>query len=198
MAYATRVLLLVVLAILLVGGLWWWLSDGVGSDIVVDNNPDVVLDDNDNLPPSYPTGWLIAQGSAADFYYPPTLVVGATTTYAQAVDWPPSLTTGTTTYECVEAGTETERAGGTEEVRVSGTNYCRTISAEGAAGSTYRQYAYVWAHDNGTATLTFSARFPNCANYDGAEVDACEATQASFSPDSLAHSIAETIEWNQI
>lgn len=116
-----------------------------------------------------------------DFTYPEEL----DTTYIHPVDWPPQLRVEEQSYSCLEAGSETERAGRTEERVLDGSRYCVTTIAEGAAGSVYRQYVYAFAENDRTAYLTFSLRFPQCGNYGEPEKSLCEEEQAAFDPDTL-------------
>lgn len=190
---STRIVVLVLaLVLLLSAGLWWWSSSD--NTIEVENNGLVdtpPLDDEGELPPGVPDGWMLSRTAIGNLYAPSELG----SAYVNATDWPPALNQDDAPYACTEAGDETDRAGGTNEVTINGREYCRTIVAEGAAGSVYRQYAYAFPREEGTAILTFSVRFPQCANYEEAEAAACEAAQGSFNPDALADQMVGTIEW---
>lgn len=104
--------------------------------------------------------------------------------YVTPVDWPPVTTTlAEGTYTCTSAGGETERAGKTEEVLIHGKTYCKTTLSEGAAGSVYFQYAYIFEENDTLQSVTFSARMPQCANYDELERAFCVEEQETFNPD---------------
>ncbi len=109
------------------------------------------------------------------------------------VDWPPAVELMADEFTCDEGGEETDRAGQTESVTIGGESYCRTTVVEGAAGSTYTQYAYAFAQDDGTAILTFSTRAPQCANYDVEEMAACEDEIDDLDIDDLADRVARTL-----
>ncbi|MFA6256726.1 MAG: hypothetical protein WCT29_00235 [Candidatus Paceibacterota bacterium] len=113
------------------------------------------------------------------------------TKYVTAVDWPPFVRTEDEAFTCTEAGTPTERAGGTELKTINGRTYCVTEVTEGAAGSTYTQYAYAFPKDNKTMIATFSLKFVQCANYDEPERSDCAGEQAGFNVDILADSYAQ-------
>lgn len=186
----TIILLILALVIALCVGLWWWSS--TNNTIEVENNGLVETPPLDTKTPAgVPDGWFLTQTPIGDIYSP--LMISSD--YVNATDWPPSLSLDDAPYSCTEAGEEIDRAGGTNEVTVNGRSYCRTVVAEGAAGSVYRQYAYVFPHEGQTAILTFSARFPQCANYEEEEADSCEAEQSNFNPDDLADRIIGTIIW---
>ncbi|HEV7702429.1 MAG TPA: hypothetical protein VGO63_03265 [Candidatus Paceibacterota bacterium] len=123
------------------------------------------------------------------FKYPESLG----TTYINPVDWPPKLETKNAPLTCVEAGQETARAGQTSKQTINGKAYCITKISEGAAGSTYTQYAYATQIQNKTFFLTFSLRSVQCANYDNPQKTACEKERATFSIDSIIDKIAGTI-----
>lgn len=129
------------------------------------------------------------QKSGLSFKYPEQLG----TTYISTVDWPPQLQVESKAFTCTEAGTETDRAGKTEKRLVDSRTYCVTTESEGAAGSIYNQYAYVFAHDNQTAIVTFTLRFPQCANYDDPQRTACEQERTTFDLDSVVDKIAQTL-----
>lgn len=108
---------------------------------------------------------------------------GLPTTYIKAFDWPPKVQVLNSKFGCLDAGNSTERAGRTELRQVEGRAFCITEVVEGAAGSTYTQYAYAFKHDGGTAILTFSTRAPTCGNYPEPEMSLCAQERAGFDLD---------------
>ncbi|MFZ1987529.1 MAG: hypothetical protein WAV21_00645 [Minisyncoccia bacterium] len=115
------------------------------------------------------------------------------TTYLHEVDWPPKVSIEKGSFTCTEAGTPTARAGKTEQKIINGHVYCLTTESEGAAGSTYVQYAYALAKDDTVAIFTFSLRFVQCANYDEPQKTTCEHERETFSVDGLIDQIASTL-----
>lgn len=108
------------------------------------------------------------------------------TKYITAVDWPPATNVMDEPYSCTEAGVDTERAGGTKKEDINGREYCVTKVSDGAAGSTYTQYAYATAEGNDkTKIFTFTLRFVQCMNYDDPEQAECLSERDNFSPDSF-------------
>lgn len=187
------ILSILALVIALSAGLWWWSSSD--NTIEVENNGLVEtppLNPVTENPPGVPDGWILSKTPVGDVYAP--LVIGGD--YVNATDWPPALNIDNAAYSCTEAGEEIDRAGGTDEVTVNGRSYCRTVVAEGAAGSVYRQYAYAFPHEGQTAILTFSVRFPQCSNFDEEEARNCQSEQSDFNPDNLADRIVGTVIWN--
>lgn len=123
------------------------------------------------------------------FRYPETL----TTTYIHTVDWPPSAQVVGQPYSCTEAGAQTQPAGRTSRRMVDDREYCVTMTSEGAAGSTYTQYAYALPYSKNTLIFTFTLRAPQCGNYDEPQKMACEQERASFDIDSVIDTIAQTV-----
>lgn len=137
-----------------------------------------------------PAGWGTVEAEGMSFSYPADIGMD----YVSTVDWPPSLQVIDEPFSCVEAGEEIARAGRTERVARGDAEYCRTLIFEGAAGSVYRQYAYALSRGQGTALLTFSLRYPQCANYDDPEQTACRTEQETLDVDALADQIARTLK----
>lgn len=153
-----------------------------------------------DLPPnnstSTPPGWEIMEDDKQDvtFFYPKT--IGAT--YVTTNDWPPQFTiTKNKTYSCANSGSETTATGRTERVTVNAREYCVTRKAEGAAGSTYTQYAYAFKSGTDLATLAFTLRTVQCMNYDDPQKTECQREQTSFNPNQLADQISQTLKKNE-
>lgn len=114
--------------------------------------------------------------------------------YLDLSDWPPQVQVLDEALTCTSAGDVSEDTGRTEERSIDGRTYCVTTIVEGAAGSTYTQYAYATEIEDQTAILTFSTRMPQCANFGGgSEQDACEQEEADFEPDTTIGRIVETL-----
>lgn len=116
------------------------------------------------------------------------------TKYISVVDWPPKAQVTTDPFICTQDGSETARAGKTEQKTINGTTYCITTSSEGAAGSVYTQYAYAFPQHNKTVILTFSLRFVQCANYDQPAQKECQTERAAFTPDTILDQIAHAVQ----
>lgn len=114
------------------------------------------------------------------------------TTYITPADWPPVMTVSNDPFECTVAGSETARAGKTENKIINGGVYCVTKISEGAAGSVYTEYAYTSAIEGKAVTFTFSLKAVQCANYDKPKRSACENEQSTFNVDALVGEIGET------
>lgn len=125
----------------------------------------------------------------ASFQYPPTIP----TKYISLVDWPPKIQVVHEPFACTQAGSQTARAGKTEQKIINGITYCVTTESEGAAGSVYTQYAYAWYKGDATVILTFSLRFVQCANYDQPKQQECQAERDTFTPDTILDQIAQTV-----
>lgn len=133
--------------------------------------------------------WVTTEDSGAVFEYPAALP----TFYTEAVDWPPSVQVLDEPYSCTEAGSITDRTGATAERTYDGTPYCVTEVVEGAAGSIYTQYAYLFAKEDKTIALTFSTRTVQCGNFDEVQRASCELERNTNDIDSIVHEIAQTL-----
>lgn len=117
--------------------------------------------------------------------------------YVTAVDWPPMVRLLNEPFSCSEAGDVAGRAGETQLRTIDEEDYCVTTRAEGAAGSTYMQYAYLTKQEGKTVSLTFSTRSPQCANFaTDREREQCESDQ-HLDIDALVISIIQTLEVEQ-
>jgi hypothetical protein len=123
------------------------------------------------------------------FRYPEQLL----TEYIHTYDWPPKAQVLSEVFTCTEAGAETDRAGQTEKRMVDHREYCVTKITEGAAGSTYTQYAYAFPKDNKVVIFTFSLRLVQCGNYDEPQKTACENERTAFDMDGVVDRMAQSI-----
>jgi len=137
-------------------------------------------------------GWktMIDQKNGVTFQYPASLG----TKYIHTVDWPPKATLMPGPFACLETDPKNTSAGKTEARIINGQNYCITVQNEGAAGSTYSEYAYAVQKDDKVVILNFTLRSVQCGNYDGSEMKACEAERAAFSIDTIVDKIVSTLK----
>lgn len=105
--------------------------------------------------------------------------------YVELIDWPPSPRVENQAFSCTAAGDPDSRAGGSEVHDINGSKYCVTTKTEVAAGSAYMQYVYARDLDGKTLIFTFTARMPQCANFEGKENISCLQEQSKFDPDTL-------------
>ncbi len=113
-------------------------------------------------------------------------------TYVGAFDWPPQVQILNEEFSCTEGGSEIARAGRTSKQTINGRDYCATKLVEGAAGSTYTQYAYVFPKNSRTVIFTFSTRAPQCLNYDDPRKTECQTEQSSFAIEGIVDLMAQS------
>lgn len=118
--------------------------------------------------------WDLSRGAPAhatqiSFSFPAEL----TTTYIHTVEWPPTIVRTQTPFAC--ADTKTSNA----------VSYCATKESEGAAGSTYTTYTYIFPEATTTTSVTFTLRQPQCMNYDEPKQNECLDEEKSFDVDGL-------------
>lgn len=164
------------------------------ADNAIIDHPDANTGDstgNNSGDSNQTAGWETFTDSTqgVSFQYPR----GLETTYVTAVDWPPQPQVLDENFTCTEAGSETQQAGKTEQITTNGRTYCVTKISEGAAGSVYIQHAYSFVKEGQVVILTFSLRYPQCANYDDPQKTACETEQADFDVAQLVDAIAQTL-----
>jgi tryptophan-rich sensory protein len=138
-----------------------------------------------------PSNWLTAidATSSVSFRYPKDFG----TTFLHAFDWPPQIQILNQPYECTEGGSEIMQAGQTQKDTIGGKEYCVTKESEGAAGSIYTNYAYVFPFQNKTAIMSFTVRFVQCANYDEPSTTKCLDERATFNIDNIMGKVAQSL-----
>ncbi len=122
------------------------------------------------------------------FKYPETLSLQ----YIHEQDWPPKVQIIEGAFACTDAGEENQRAGETAEKSIGGHNYCVTRVVEGAAGSTYTQYAYAREFDGKVLYFTFTLRAVQCGNYNDPEKSVCESERNAFDIDAIMDKVITT------
>lgn len=135
--------------------------------------------------------WIATSSSGISFKYPKDLG----TTYIGTTDWPPALNIYDKPFSCTGGGTsETMPAGQTKSEIVNGRTYCVTKESEGAAGSTYTQYAYAFSYESKTAIMTFTLRYPQCMNYDNPKQTECKNEEGNIDISNLIDNIVNTVQ----
>ncbi len=158
------------------------------SHLTRDATPPITADPDTSVPDTHPD-WETYMSASSTFKYPKDLGL----TYVHATDWPPAVVMSSEEFSCTEAGVENESGGITVGTWLTPDQpACVTVRSEGAAGSTYRLYAYAIPQAEGQIIFTWGARFPQCMNYDDPQQSACKAEQESFDPDALIYAIYKT------
>ena len=147
------------------------------------NNLDNLENDN-NL-------WVtITTDDGADFQYPKEILAE----YISEAQWPPKLKIENEVFVCDPSGNEIQFGGQTELRLVDNRSYCVTKESEGAAGSIYTTYTYVFPKNNQIGVITFTLRFVQCQNYDESKALECENERAAFDVDGMVDRIAQSIK----
>jgi hypothetical protein len=150
-------------------------------------------------PITVPDGWKTRTGDdGVTYQYPENF---GTTYITIQGDWPPLAAVVDGPLDCDNTGVigiGTSIPEQTSSIMISNRPYCVTKVSEGAAGSTYTQYAYATASDNDVAIFRFTLRFPQCDNYSGLQETACKNERATFTPDLIIDQIAQTLTIKRI
>lgn len=194
MSKNTQIAFSFLIVILLVGGSFYYLSRSKKAGNIA---PITISEPAaTNTAPAVPdtSGWKTFSDSAnkISFKYP----AGIDTQFISVVDWPPKVQITDGPFTCTEAGTETGQAGQTSRQTIDGRDYCVTRESEGAAGSTYTQYAYATKLPqlpNKTVIFTFSLRFVQCDNYDEPQKTSCKEERASFDIGPVVGAMARSV-----
>lgn len=139
--------------------------------------------------PEVVSGWQSTTQNGFTFQYPADFG----TEYLKAFDWPPKVQVEAGPYTCAPAGSSSGRAGVTTEKTIGLHKYCVTEVVEGAAGSTYTQYAYAVEKGDKVIIFTFTTRYPQCGNYESPEKERCESELSNFNLDALVDKIFSTL-----
>jgi len=136
--------------------------------------------------------WILSDISpqGLQFTYPNPLP----TKYVTTPSWPPLVEMTVGAFTCAEGDIVAPDGMRKHLARrvIDDHIYCVTTDSEGAAGSTYTNYAYTTEQGAFVTRVAFTLRTPQCLNYNEPERGACKAEQAGFNVDALAHRIAST------
>lgn len=133
------------------------------------------------------------EAEGLSFKYPDSLA----TTYISPANWPPQIEASTQPFECEVGSQEIADQGQTEERIINGRPYCVTQATEGAAGSIYTTYTYVFEQGGEVVNVRFSLRYSQCYNYDEPEQGECQTERESFDVDALVDQMAGTLSVNE-
>jgi hypothetical protein len=115
-------------------------------------------------------------------------------TYINPQEWPPQVNLlEAAPLDCVPADKPTAHGGQTEAKTVNGREYCVTTQVEGAAGSTYTDYAYLTILNNRLIRVNLTLREPQCLNYDQPKQGECQTEQANFDLDKVIDQIISSL-----
>ena len=141
-------------------------------------------------------GWKTMSNENVTFLYPEDIG----TTYIKTNDWPPQVQIVDGPFTCIDAGRVNLPAGKTEKTLINGRDYCVTVEAEGAAGTTYLLEAYGFPVRDTTgadkvAILTFGLRQVQCGNYNDPQKTECETERAAFNISNIIDEIVQTLRF---
>ncbi len=174
MKIARLVALLIILAAL-AGGFYWLVK---------------------NKSVAVPSNWLTFTDEAGVYTYRYPANLG--TTYITPQEWPPQINLlEASPLDCVPAEHPTAHGGQTEDKIVNGHEYCVTTQVEGAAGSTYTDYAYLTLLKNKLIRVNLTLREPQCLNYDEPKQGECQAEQANFNLDKIIDQLVQSLNFKQ-
>jgi hypothetical protein len=135
--------------------------------------------------------WATATNNGGvTFKYPKELLAK----YISVVEWPPTVKVESGSFSCVE--TPQEKSGVLEITSrrlVDNRVYCVNVKNEGAAGSVYSSYIYTTFWKGKLVSVSFVLRYPNCANYDDEQNQACANEREAFDLDATVDRIVQTV-----
>lgn len=110
------------------------------------------------------------------------------TKYITAVDWPPIVQVVDAPFDC-DTTLSVPEGEKIRKVAVNNHTYCVDELTEGAAGSTYIQYGYMFPKDNNVTILAFTLKEVQCGNYNDPEKSVCEKERQNFNIDKFIDGI---------
>lgn len=142
------------------------------------------------------SGWEtqrdIIQG--VEFRYPTKL--GLQYIHTNATAWPPALQAKPAIrLMCTKPDPNQLLNAEQRKIMIAKVMYCRTISADGAAGSTYETFIYERLISKKQTALTFVLQLSQCGAYDGRAFKQCQVEQKAFNPNTLARQIFATVRF---
>jgi uncharacterized protein YlzI (FlbEa/FlbD family) len=127
------------------------------------------------------------------FQYPEKLI----TKYIFTQEWPPTVKIESGNFSCVETPQEkSSMLEITSQRLVDGRIYCVNVKNEGATGSVYSSYVYTTPRRGKLVSVSFVLRYPNCANYDKEQNQACASEREAFDLDATVDRIVQTVNWD--
>lgn len=145
--------------------------------------------DNNWVPVDVIETWTTATSTTATFLYPTDFG----TDFVTPIEWPPVVNMYEDEYSCSDIGKEEARAGRTEERKIGDIPFCVTKVQEGAAGSMYTQYTYIFDNYGSLIAFTFTTRSVQCLNYDEPKQSTCLEEQEELNIDEIVRLMAQTL-----
>ncbi|MEF8847315.1 MAG: hypothetical protein V5A57_02730 [Candidatus Paceibacterota bacterium] len=93
---------------------------------------------------------------------------------------------------CEEKELNTDLPGKIYPEVINGKSYCIETTSEGAAGTTYTEYAYSTLKDNDLVTISFLAEYVNCGVLPESERIECEEERETFEFDQVISEIVDS------
>lgn len=127
--------------------------------------------------------------SGITFTYPKEINL----TYVTLVEWPPRFVNSLDPIQC-ELDEQTQAMSGatSKEITIDGNDYCVWETLEGTAGSVYKTYQFTYPKDGQYLTMSFTAQYPQCENFDDSEITICQTEQQDFLQMSFIDEIAQS------
>lgn len=124
------------------------------------------------------------------YAYPETLP----SAYVHVQVWPPQPTVSLRSYTCTSGGAEISEQGRVQEKTIGGRPVCVNIASEGAAGSIYTTYTYVFQLGAKIVQLSSVVRTVQCDNYDNPQNTACKKEQAGFDFETILEGVVKSVQ----
>ena len=127
--------------------------------------------------------------SGITFSYP----VSTNFDYIKLTEWPPRFVNAVDPIKCeLDEQTQAMSVATSGEMIINDNTYCIWETSEGAAGSVYKSYQITYPMQNQFFTMSFTAQYPNCANYPEPEMRDCEEEQEGFPLSFLVDRVAQS------
>lgn len=111
-------------------------------------------------------------------------------------EWPPAISLSNAKFVCQETDQASSLPERVSRVAVDGHTYCVFAKSEGAVGSTYTEFSYIFQLGEKILKMDFTLRYPNCGNYPEDNMIKCNKERSAFDLNKLVDEIARTINFN--
>jgi len=139
---------------------------------------------------SYEDAWNIFSSPSVEFQYPEKLPAQ----YISVAEWPPEIIETEGELICQETPLESSFPLRIMQKTINNSVYCIRAMSEGAAGSTYTEYAYSTLKEGKIISANFVLRYPQCYNYDDPDKSNCEAERETFDLDEIIDKIVKSVK----
>ncbi len=111
-------------------------------------------------------------------------------------DFPPRFAIAKGQVQCKESSAGDALPSRLLERTIGSRKYCIAVSSEGAAGSVYKSYTYATVKQGHLVTVSLTARFSACGNYNEPKRSQCKREREKFDVDGVVDRVVQSMSFN--